>query len=80
MRSFMLLDLHSQANFIPMEVRTWPRQQILEWLRHYGAVQEWPITFAGTAMLFRAPTGLTTTFILTDEGQLASGETIVNHS
>ncbi len=71
MRSFMLLDLYSQADFVPMEVRTWPRQQILEWLRQFGEVQEWPLTFGGTATLFRAPTGLTTTFILTDEGQLS---------
>jgi hypothetical protein len=74
MRPFILLDLYSQAEFIPHEVRTWPRQHVLAWLRQYGEVQEWPL-HAGNEMIvateFRAASGLTTTFILSDEGNLS---------
>ena len=71
MRPFVLLDLYSQADFIPQEVRTWPRQRVLGWLRQYGEVREWPMPFGDVASEFRAPSGLTTTFILTDDGKLS---------
>jgi hypothetical protein len=71
MRPFILLDLYSQAAFIPPEVRRWPRLRLLGWLRQYGEVQEWPLPFGDMASEFRAPSGLTTTFILTDDGKLS---------
>ena len=71
MRPFILLDLYSQRDFIPREVRTWPRQRVLGWLRLFGEVWEWPLPYGGMAAAFRAPSGLTTIFILTDEGKLS---------
>ena len=73
MRPFILLDLTSQAEFIPHEVRTWPRQRVLAWLRQYGEVQDgWP-RYGGDEMIteFRAASGLTTDFILSDEGKFS---------
>lgn len=73
MRPFILLDLYSQADFIPQEVRTWPRQRVLAWLRQYGDVQEFSVPYMHGAPMtsqFRAPTGLRTGFILSDEGTL----------
>jgi hypothetical protein len=70
MRPFILLDLNSQADFIPREVRVWPRQRVVAWLRQFGDVREWSTPFGETAAVFRTPTGLTTTFMLTDEGRL----------
>ncbi|HEV2459582.1 MAG TPA: hypothetical protein VGS80_14595 [Ktedonobacterales bacterium] len=71
MRPFILLDLYSQTDYIPPEMRTWPRRRVLDWMRQYGEVHEWPLPHRGTASLFRAPTGLTTTFNLTEDGQLS---------
>jgi hypothetical protein len=70
MRPFILLDLNSQADFIPREVRTWPRQRVVSWLRQFGEVVEWTNPAGQTVARFTARTGLTTTFILTDEGKL----------
>lgn len=61
----------SQADFIPQEVRKWPRQRVLGWLRQYGEVREWPIQRGYVATQFRAPSGLATTFLLTEEGKLS---------
>ena len=74
MRPFILLDLYSQADFIPQEVRSWPRQRMLAWLCQYGEVREWPLVAGNDshmAVEFRVLSGLTTTFILTDEGKLS---------
>jgi hypothetical protein len=71
MRHFILLDLYSQADYIPPEVRTWPRQRVLDWMSQYGEVQEWPLPRGETASQFRAPTGLATTFMLTEDGKLS---------
>jgi hypothetical protein len=71
MQLFILLDLSSQADCIPPEVRAWPRQRVLDWMRQYGEVREWPLPFTGTASEFRAPTGLATTFVLTEDGKLS---------
>jgi hypothetical protein len=40
MRPFILLDLYSQADYIPPEMRTWPRQRVLDWMRQFGEVHE----------------------------------------
>lgn len=71
---FILLDLRSQASFIPCAVRAWPRQGILAWLCQYGDVQEWPIVVGEETQVvsqFRAPTGLTTIFLLQRDGKLS---------
>jgi hypothetical protein len=71
MRPFILLDLHSQADYIPHEVRTWPRDRVVTWLRQFGDVREWTLPTGHIAAQFQAPTGLECTFILTDEGRLS---------
>src|SRR6476646_7744170 len=42
-RSFTLVDLVSQAEYIPLEVRAWPRERILAWLAQNGEV--WRTSF-----------------------------------
>lgn len=72
-RPFILLELTSQADYIPHEVRRWPRRQMFAWLRQYGEVLEFPVQAGDNveaAAMFIAPTGLTTTFFFTDEGCL----------
>jgi hypothetical protein len=44
---------------------------VLGWLRLFGEVWEWPLSVGGVASEFRAPSGLTTTFILTEDGKLS---------
>jgi hypothetical protein len=72
-RPFILLDLTSQADYIPHETRRWPQRRMFAWLRQYGEVLEFPVRAEDNvemAAMFIAPTGLTTTFFLTDEGHL----------
>jgi hypothetical protein len=72
-RPFILLDLHTQAEFIPQEVRKWPRDRILAWFRQFGEVREYPIDVGDVPIinvLFIAPTGLRAGFILYDNGRL----------
>jgi hypothetical protein len=38
MSEFVLIDLRSQITFLPRQMRTWPREHILGWLRIYGEV------------------------------------------
>ena len=71
MRPFILLDLYSQADCIPPEVRTWPRHCVLTWMRQFGEVREWPLPSGETAAQFRALSGLTTTFVLSEDGKLS---------
>lgn len=42
MHQFMLVDLYSQAEFIPREVRQ-PPERFLAWLRQFGEVKSWPV-------------------------------------
>lgn len=72
-RPFILLDLHSQAAFIPFEVRRWPRARILAWFSQFGEVSERPVDIGDIHVinvLFVAPTGLRAGFILYDDGRL----------
>lgn len=52
-RPFILLDLTSQADYIPHEVHRWPRRQIFAWLRQYGDVVKFPVRTADTLYGFR---------------------------
>jgi len=68
---FILLDLTSQADFIPQEALGWPRLLVLAWLRQYWEVIEFPLRAGDNiemAAMFIATTGLTATFVLADEG------------
>ena len=80
MRYFVLLDLLTQADYLPPEMQDWPQERFLSWLALFGEVSPpWPIR--GTARLgfvdhdidiwlFRAPTGRETTFIISRNHQL----------
>lgn len=43
MRYFVLIDLSQQAEFLPPEVRDWPPERFLGWLRLYGEVLPRPL-------------------------------------
>jgi hypothetical protein len=38
MRHFVLIDLYSQMPYLPQEMRFWPRERVLLWMRQYGEV------------------------------------------
>ncbi len=72
-RPIILLDLTAQARFITHEARKWSRRQVFAWLRQNGEVIEFPVEAGDNiemAAVFIAPTGLASTFFLTDEGYL----------
>lgn len=80
MRYFVLIDLRTQAEFLPPEMQQWSQERFLSWLRLFGEVSPpWPLR--GSAQLglvdhdvmiwlFRAPTGRETTFIVSKNHQL----------
>jgi len=76
-RSFTLVDLVSQAEYIPRDVRAWPRERILAWLAQYGEVwriEVWPIPVHlddGNDFFFRSWIGCETGFRLTEDGSMA---------
>lgn len=43
MRPFVLVDLYSQMPYLPREMRSWPRERVLMWMRLFGEV--WQIQF-----------------------------------
>ena len=72
MRTFILVDLRTQMPYLPQEMRDWPRERVLAWLRQYGEVREletwtWP---QGKAYVFCSWVGLYTSFVLTETGQM----------
>jgi hypothetical protein len=70
-RSFVLVDLVSQADYIPHEVRAWPRERILTWLAQYGEV--WPIPTClndGNHFGFRSGIGREAICRLTNGGEM----------
>jgi hypothetical protein len=69
---FHLIDLCSQADFIPRKVRQ-PRARFLAWLRLYGEVTESPARSLGddlTTYDFASPYGLHAGFLMNDADQL----------
>lgn len=40
MRRFILIDLYSQMPYLPLEMRSWPRERVLMWMRQFGEVQQ----------------------------------------
>jgi hypothetical protein len=73
MHIFVLADLHTQAEMLPPEIRTWSLTHFLSWLRLYGTVVELDPRFdypEGTRLYhFEAPSGLETVFTLTQSGR-----------
>jgi hypothetical protein len=60
MRRFILVDLHSQMRYLPQEMRFWPRERLLLWMRQYGEVEQiqWlpnPDAKAGFVSLYCGP-------------------------
>lgn len=78
MRYFVLIDLRTQAEFLPPEMQQWSQERFLSWLRLFGEVLPWPLprfTDAGhtpgvMAWLFCTPTKLETRFVVSKRGQL----------
>jgi hypothetical protein len=75
MHVFVLEDLHTQAEMLPPEIRTWSLARFLSWLRLYGTVIELDPRFGypeGTRLYhFVAPSGLVTVFTLTEKGRFS---------
>jgi hypothetical protein len=69
MKRFLLVDLWSQAAYIPNFVRCLPPSAFLVWLRWFGDVTTWP-TDGGVAGYFKSPYGPEASFELTDDGHL----------
>jgi hypothetical protein len=72
-RAFVLVDLAQQADLLPLEVRTWARERILSWLSLFGQIFPFQLHISPdhtiAAWLFKAPSGLETTFVLTEDGR-----------
>jgi hypothetical protein len=76
MRPFVLIDLWSQARFIPEEIRGWTEEQFIQWLERFGAVEriELPALYE-THCYFRSVCGPCSTFrISATEGLVLIGD------
>lgn len=84
MRYFVLLDLRTQAKYLPPEMQLWSQERFLSWLRLFGEVLPWPLSLPSGAQepsgrldrivmtwLFRAPTRLETHFVISKHQQFA---------
>jgi hypothetical protein len=74
MRVFVLVDLDTQAERLPTEVRTWPPERFLSWLQLSGELVEFDaprLGYSASTRLFgfHAPSGLVTSFTLTEQGR-----------
>lgn len=72
MRVFVLVDLDTQAEWLPSEVRAWRPERFLSWLQLYGEMVEFDAPrlgySVGTRLFgFRAPSGRVTSFTLTEQ-------------
>jgi hypothetical protein len=70
-RPFILIDLDSQAEFLPVEIRTWTLDRFLAWLRPFGAVDQ-AIRHGDvrpSGWLFRHASGRWTAFAFTADGR-----------
>lgn len=77
MRYFVLVDLLTQADYLPPEMQGWSQERFLSWLRLFGEVSPpWPLRGLGlidhdvNIWRFRAPAGRETTFIISRNHQL----------
>jgi hypothetical protein len=80
MRNFVLIDLRTQAEFLPPEMQQWSQERFLSWLRLFGEVKSRPLhRFDGhrltngfiTIWTFSAPSGIQTTFIISKHHEFA---------
>lgn len=72
MREFILLDLRTQMPYLPVEMREWPHERVLDWMLQYGEVREletWRMP-GQHGFVFRSWLGLSTPFVLTDDGDM----------
>jgi hypothetical protein len=73
MHEFVLVDLTTQMPYVPRRMQTWPREQVLAWLRAWGEI--WKIDSIGPyatpdRYCFRSWWGCWTFFGLTDDGRM----------
>ncbi len=75
MRVFVLVDLDTQAERLPLEVRAWPPERFLSWLQFYGELVEFDAPRLGysaghaSVRLPRAQWARTRSFTLTEQGR-----------
>jgi len=75
MRGFVVVDLFTQADYVPQEIRT-PPERFVAWLRQYGRVETWPVYRDGQVKdvyAFRSASDLEATFWFDDAGELHIG-------
>lgn len=72
MKQFVVVDLSTQAAFLPPSVLN-PPDRFLRWLRQYGEVGRWVVHKAGRsveAYAFRSVSGLEASFWYDEQGDL----------
>jgi len=62
MRPFVLIDLWSQANYLPREVRSWPWERFVCWLELFGQVDRVEAPAVDDAFYFISAAGPSATF------------------
>jgi hypothetical protein len=67
MKSFVLIDLNSQAEAAWLYWKDWTKQDILTWLAKHGTIALH--TTHSDSYFFQSTTGIDTSFILTDNGE-----------
>lgn len=73
LKEFILVDLTTQMPYLPLSARAWPRERLFAWLRVWGEVQMFEWTQSNSSddtYTFRSWVGLTTTFVLTQDGRM----------
>lgn len=80
MRYFVLVDLMTQAEFLPPEMQTWSQERVLSWLRLFGEVTprliDWAVKYGYadhpiTVWLFRSLSGREAHFVVSKSNQFA---------
>lgn len=63
-----MVDLHAQAMVVACHVQWWPRQRVLTWLALHGKLRRQYLDDPDTYLFF-APSGLSTGFVLREDGE-----------
>jgi hypothetical protein len=63
MRPFVLIDLWSQASYLPREVRSWPWERFVSWLELFGQVDRVETPTEDDAFVFISAAGPSATFL-----------------
>ncbi len=69
MHDFVLVDLRSQIEFLPQQVRNGSQEAFLRWLGQHGEVSEWSHQDS-TFYSFRSWWGIETNFIFPRDGDI----------